>query len=172
VKPHGKLWLVLPLLLLAGAAAAWAARRPRPKADPCLPDRREVVVVTADRALWLCEAGHGGARFRVAIGSGGVDKRSTGDRRTPLGTYPLGAPRPSSRFGTFIPVGYPTEEQKKLGFTGSDIGIHGPDRRLRWAGAINAWYDWTAGCIAVATDDEIGQVARFVSGGAATVSIR
>jgi len=102
------------------------------------------------------------ARFKVALGRGGLDKTRQGDGRTPLGTYSLGAPRPSTRFGTFIPIGYPTPEQSARGFTGRDVGVHGPERRARWLGSLSTWIDWTAGCVATGTDDEIALVASFV----------
>ncbi len=98
--------------------------------------------------------------------------RRWGDRRTPLGTYTLGAPRPSARWGTFIPVGYPTDEQRRRGFTGSDVGIHGPERRLRWLGPINAWLDWTAGCVAVPDDQALARVAAVARRGGAAITLR
>jgi murein L,D-transpeptidase YafK len=68
----------------------------------------------------------------------------------------------SERFGTFVPISYPTAEQRRRGFTGSDIGIHGPDRRFRRLGRLTTWADWTAGCIAVGSDDEIDEIALWV----------
>ena len=118
------------------------------------------------------ETGRPVAEYRVALGRGGTGKHVQGDEKTPLGTYALGAPRPSSRFGTFIPVAYPTPEQQLQGFTGGDVGIHGPDRRFRWVGRATAWFDWTAGCIALGTDEEVLAVAAWMRGRAATISIR
>src|SRR3990172_1580554 len=133
-----------------------------PMADPCLSSGPAVVVVVRDRSLWLCDQGHARARYRVALGRGGAGKQVERDGKTPLGTYALGVPHPSVRFGTFIPVAYPTPDQQRQGFTGRDVGIHGPDRRLRWAGSMNSCFDWTAGCIALGTDAEVQQVAAFV----------
>ena len=140
--------------------------------DPCSSREPQVVVVTKDHRLWLCEAGRPVASFHVALGRGGTEKRVQGDNKTPLGSYALGAPRLSSRFGNFIPVEYPTPEQRRLGFTGSDVGIHGPDRRFRWAGRLNTWFDWTAGCVALATDDEIQVVTSWVQNRKPNISIR
>ena len=141
-------------------------------ASPCSSLDSQVVVVAKEHKLWLCEAGHPVASYRVALGRGGADKRVQGDNKTPLGSYPLGVPRPSSRFGTFIPVEYPTPEQRRRGFTGSDVGVHGPDRRFRWAGRVNTWFDWTAGCVALATDDEVTAVAAWVQRLRPTISFR
>ncbi len=100
--------------------------------------------------------------MRVALGRGGLDKMREGDGRTPIGTYPLGAPRPSPRFGTFIPIGYPTPEQCARGLTGGSVGIHGPARGATWLGALSTFIDWTAGCVATASDDDVALVAAFV----------
>jgi murein L,D-transpeptidase YafK len=135
---------------------AWAA------ADPCAGQGTSIVVHTADSELHLCEGGASTKRFPVALGRKGKGKKAQGDARTPLGTYDLGVPRSSREFGTFIPIAYPTVAERKKGYTGRDVGIHGPKRSFRWAGRINAWFDWTAGCIAVADDPSIKEIAAWV----------
>ncbi len=121
-----------------------------------------VTVITRKRELWLCRDGAVAARFEVALGQGGLDKRKKGDRRTPLGTYALGTPRPSGKFGLFIPIVYPTPEQAAQGQTGGDVGIHGPPRRLPEPAYPTTAYDWTLGCVATGTDSEIQAIADFV----------
>jgi len=111
-------------------------------------------------SLDLCQDGRSLGSHRVALGTGGTGKRVQGDGKTPLGLYPLGAPRPSPSFGTFVPVGYPTPAQHKLGFTGSAVGIHGPPRG--WVGALSTTIDWTAGCIALGTDAEIESISAWI----------
>ena len=164
----------LALLWAAGAAiAVGVSRRFRGVEDPCAGTASAIVVLTESHTLFLCDGGRATARIRASIGSRGTDKRAEGDRRTPLGTYVLGEPRTSARFGTFIPIGYPTEEQRRRGLTGAAVGLHGPERRLRWAGAANAWVDWTAGCIALPSDAAISVVAAEVRRrGGATITIR
>lgn len=130
--------------------------------EACAVDGDLVVVDTRTHELWLCREHRAVARTKVALGRGGLDKTREGDGRTPLGTYSLGEPRSSVRFGTFIPIGYPTVEQSRRGFTGTHVGIHGPDRRVSWLGAVSTWIDWTAGCVATGNDDEIALVAAFV----------
>lgn len=164
--------LILVLVVTPLAAAAAVALRFRGAADPCPTAATPVVVTTASRTLWLCEGGRAAARFPVALGSRGTGKRIEGDRKTPLGTYTLGSPRPSSGYGTFIPVGYPTDEERRRGFTGSAVGIHGPRRQLRWAGPANAWLDWTGGCIALPDDAAIARVAALAQGGQVSVTVR
>jgi murein L,D-transpeptidase YafK len=112
----------------------------------------------------LCRAGTADHTFTVALGTRGVGKQREGDNRTPLGRYGLGPPRASKNFHIFVPVGYPTAEQARMGFTGGAIGIHGPPRGYGSLAelAMLVSQDWTAGCIAVATDTEIDIVAAWV----------
>lgn len=157
----------LSSVLVSGVTGLAAASPPE---APCPPEGDAVAVATRDHALWLCRQGWPVARFAVALGRGGVDKRERGDARTPLGVYPLGDPRPSRRFRTFIPIGYPTSEQVAQGYSGGDVGIHGPDRRR--AGVAMAAGDWTLGCIATATDGDLARIASFVQEWRPTVVIR
>ena len=131
-------------------------------AEPCAERPTSIEVRTTDRTLTLCERGAPVARFAIALGVGGIGKRRRGDNKTPLGTYALGSPRRSQDFGTFIPVGYPTAAQARAGFTGSAVGIHGPARPFVHAGRLNTMTDWTAGCIAVGSDEEIERVAAWL----------
>lgn len=123
-----------------------------------------MVVDTRAHAMHLCDAGKIDRTFAVALGTGGVGKQREGDGRTPLGRYGLGPPRASKGFHIFVPVGYPTREQARLGFTGGAIGIHGPPRGSATLAelAMLVARDWTIGCIAVATDDDIEAVAAWV----------
>ncbi|MFH0902541.1 MAG: L,D-transpeptidase family protein [Pseudomonadota bacterium] len=147
--------LVVGLLSCASAPAATPV-------ESCPSEGVSIVVATEARQMMLCEAGVAVREYRVSLGRKGTGKTRQGDLKTPLGTYDLGQPRLSRRFGIFIPVGYPTEEQKRHGYSGSDIGIHGPDRRLRFAGRLNGWIDWTRGCIAVTTDSAMAEIADWV----------
>ena len=159
--------------MLALGAGAWLVRRfSRAPARPCPAPGTVVAVHSSDRSLWLCRNGKEEGRFRVALGWGGLDKRSEGDRRTPTGRYALGVPRPSASFHRFVPVGYPTVAQASDGRTGGAIGIHGPDARFRALGRATTWVDWTAGCIAVGTRGEIDDIADWLTrSGARTITI-
>jgi murein L,D-transpeptidase YafK len=122
-----------------------------------------LVVITGQHRLWQCEAGHLVAEYAVALGTGGVGKRRQGDAKVPLGEYALGAPRPSASFHTFIPVGYPTPQQRRRGYTGGDVGVHGPARGFEHLpSAANTSVDWTLGCVAVGSDEQIDRIARWV----------
>jgi murein L,D-transpeptidase YafK len=112
----------------------------------------------------LCNDGKVDGRFAVALGTRGVGKQREGDNRTPLGRYGLGPPRTSKHFHIFVPVQYPTPAQARMGFTGGAIGIHGPPRGYSTLTelAMLVAQDWTAGCIAVATDADIEAVSDWV----------
>lgn len=125
--------------------------------------RRNAIVIDADaHRLLLCRDEKPEREFSVSLGKGGLDKRVTGDNRTPLGAYSLGAPRPSQDFHLFIPVGYPTAQQAAAGLTGGDIGIHGPKKGWRWLGRLLNVRDWTRGCIAVNRTQDIEAIAAWV----------
>ena len=177
-KGEWKFWAYAPLLYFGMAVLsvmivlAVVRDRQGGKGSPCANRVAELFVVTSEHSMWLCENGQSRAHYRVALGSGGVGKHAQGDRKTPLGTYLLGQPRPSPRFGKFIPVEYPTAEQRSQGFTGNDVGIHGPDRRFRWAGRANTWFDWTAGCLGLGNDEELEKVASWVTEKHPTITIQ
>src|SRR5262245_47190353 len=93
-----------------------------------------IFVETQERRLYLCENSEIVNSYRVALGRGGIGKHTHGDNKTPLGSYRLDSPRASERFHLFIPIGYPTSDQKKHGYSGDGVGIHGPVRYLKWLG--------------------------------------
>lgn len=130
--------------------------------NQCAGQNTSVVIDTVSRKLYLCENNKPYQEYKVAIGKKGTGKQKKGDNKTPIGTYSLGTPRGSSRFGTFIPVGYPTPEQRSKGFSGNDVGIHGPSRLFAWLGSINTWTNWTQGCAAVGSEAEITSIAQWV----------
>ncbi len=162
----------VPALVLLLVLSCKPAAVAKTSEQACAVEGHLVVVETRAHTLWLCSERRAVARMKVALGRGGVDKAREGDGRTPIGTYSLGAPRPSSGFGTFIPIGYPTVEQRLRGFTGRDVGIHGPARRATWLRSLSTWTDWTAGCVATGTDDEIALVASFVRARSPRVVLR
>ena len=161
----GRAFATLALLVASGDALADPVDgpiSPSPPAALCPESGDVIAVITRKRELWLCVDGAPAARFEVALGQGGLDKRQKGDRRTPLGTYALGSPRPSGRYGIFIPIVYPTREQSAQGLTGGDVGIHGPPRKLPEPEYPTTAFDWTLGCVATGTDADIEVVATFV----------
>ena len=151
-------WVVL--LLLVSFPRLPDAKELHP--GPCLARETSIVVDVEKRRLWLCKANEVSGEFPVALGRKGAGKRLAGDDKTPVGDYSLGEPRPSKQFGTFIPIGYPTEQQRKRGATGKDVGLHGPLRDFAWVGRATTSINWTRGCIAVGSDDDIDEIARWI----------
>jgi murein L,D-transpeptidase YafK len=162
------------LLLVAAGVLCFGARPSAARAQPACEhlDSRIVVELQAHR-LVLCERGKVLESFEVRLGRGGVGKSRAGDGKTPIGTYPLGQPRASRRYGIFIPIGYPTAAQRKKGFTGGAIGVHGPDRRAKWLGRLVNTFDTSDGCVGLAKDEEMDRIARWVrSAKARTIELR
>jgi len=152
---------VLVVALLAFVALE--RRSSLPGTLPGCPSTEAVVFVdTHAHVLLACEGGLAAHAYRVRLGSGGAGKTREGDRRTPLGVYGLAAPRRSERFGTFVPVGYPTAAQVALGYTGSAIGVHGPPRALRPFGRYLSAFDTTAGCVGLASDAEMDELRGWI----------
>jgi len=152
---------VIAAVVVALCAPA-AARAERSEPGAACPERGDALVV-AGTTLIACQAGKAVAAYPVALGRAGVGKTRAGDGKTPRGRYPLGAARTSARYHRFIPIGYPTPAQRRRGLTGSAIGIHGPPRALRNVGSILAAVGWTQGCVAVATDPQIDEIAAWVA---------
>jgi len=139
----------------------------------CTSSDARIIVETGAHRLVLCERDRESAAFSVRLGRGGVGKTAEGDGKTPLGVYTLGEPRKSDRYGTFIPVGYPTPDQRRRGFTGGDVGVHGPHRWVRWLGSLVNSFDSSNGCVGLATDGEMTAIAAWVrSAHAATIELR
>ncbi len=123
--------------------------------------------------LVLCQGGKAAAAFGVRLGHSGVGKSRAGDGKTPVGTYPLGQPRVSKQYGIFIPIGYPTAEQRKKGFTGGAVGVHGPDRRAKWLGRLVNTFDTSDGCVGLAKDEEMKRIAEWLrTAKARTIELR
>jgi hypothetical protein len=157
----------IPSLLLISAAALFFLiphspdRSSAETEDICLGMERSIVVAAHMNELFLCGEYTIIGKFRIVIGSNGTGKKIQGDRKTPLGTYTLGPPRPSDDFYIFIPIGYPTETQRENGYTGSAIGIHGPRKYFEWVDKDTTLYNWTQGCIATGTRDEIERITQW-----------
>jgi len=141
------------LALSALVHQAWAEA----PSSPCVGLGTVLAVQPDDASLHLCKDGETQTQYTVVFGWNGLGKAKPGDKKTPLGVYRLGRPRPSAggKFHTFIPIRVPKS-------MGSAVGIHGPHRALRWLGPLGRLADVTNGCIAVAYDDEIIAIADFV----------
>jgi len=154
------LTLALGAALPAGGAVASTDRL---RAD-------KVVVIKHKRILQLLWQGKVVRTYKVALGGDPKGhKVQEGDSRTPEGTYTIDRHFPKSSFYKALHIDYPNEEDKKRAKEkgvdpGGQIEIHGLGPSMRWAGALHAKWDWTAGCIAV-TNKEIDEIYRAVPDG-------
>jgi len=119
-------------------------------------------VHTKMRTLTICKQGAVVKTFRVALGYKGVGKRRMGDNKTPVGLYGLAYPRKSSQFKVFIPILYPTSRQVAAGYTGRDVGIHGPRQSPAGFNWLDNLPSATRGCVAVGKNNYIEYVANWV----------
>jgi hypothetical protein len=132
----------------------------------CVGRDNEIVWFHTTQGLYFCESGRITRAMKTSIGSNGLGKKKEGDRKTPVGSYWLGLPRASEKYGIFIPVGYPNAADVKAKRTGGDVGIHGPLRYSIFFSACSVESsisrNWTAGCISVARDTQIAEIADWV----------
>jgi murein L,D-transpeptidase YafK len=141
------LCILFPVALFAGTATC--------------PLLNGINVHTKKQSLDICKNGVVIKTFKVALGYKGVGKKHTGDNKTPIGLYGLAYPRKSTQFKIFIPILYPTSKQSTAGYTGRDVGIHGPTQS-RVFGWFNNLPSATRGCIAVGKNNYIEYVANWV----------
>ncbi|WP_131781974.1 L,D-transpeptidase family protein [Legionella gresilensis] len=119
-------------------------------------------VHTSEQVLNICKNGIIIKSFKVALGYKGVGKKKSGDNKTPIGLYRLAYPRKSTQFKIFIPILYPTPQQLAAGYTGRDVGIHGPTQSFMLFNWLNNLPGSTRGCIAVGKNNYIEYVANWV----------
>jgi len=119
-------------------------------------------VHTKEQILSICKNGAVIKTFKVALGYKGVGKKQSGDNKTPVGLYGLAHPRKSNQFKVFIPILYPTTKQLAAGYTGRDIGIHGPTQSFILFSWLNNLPSSTHGCIAVGKNNHVEYVANWV----------
>ncbi len=119
-------------------------------------------VHTTMRILNICKHGTVIKTFKVALGYKGVGKKQAGDNKTPIGLYRLAHPRKSTQFKVFIPILYPTSKQLAAGYTGRDVGIHGPTQSFGLLSWVNNLPYSTRGCIAVGKNNHIEYVANWI----------
>ncbi|MGW8272724.1 MAG: L,D-transpeptidase family protein [Thermodesulfovibrionales bacterium] len=148
------------LVVLLSSAAYVAAE---PGDDPCGNYSSILLVDPGYHFMHVCKGHREIRRLRVALGRGGINKQKKGDLKTPVGLYMIGKARPSDRFFIFIPLNYPTDEQYRNGFTGDGIGIHGPHRYFKSMGEVSTSLDWTQGCIALGSDEEVLELVHLIT---------
>ena len=156
-------------LLLAAllAAATPAVAQPTAVSAPVT----RVVVNKAERELLLYAGEQLVRRYPINLGDAPVGHKTTeGDERTPEGDYRLDWRNPNSRYHRSIHISYPNAadraQAKERGVSpGGDIMIHGLPNGLDWAASVLANTDWTDGCIALTSNDDMDEVWQLVRDG-------
>lgn len=131
-------------------------------ANSTCPLANGINVHTKKHILNICKQGMIVKTFKVALGNKGIGKKHAGDNKTPIGLYSLSHPRKSNQFKMFIPILYPTKKQLAAGYTGRDVGIHGPTQSSRLLTWLNNLPGSTRGCVAVGKNNHIEYVANWV----------
>jgi L,D-transpeptidase YnhG len=122
------------------------------------PRNKHAIAVDASRSrLYLFENGPTGlqliADYYVSVGKLGVEKKTEGDQRTPLGVYFITSNLDPKSLRDFygagaLPINYPNVLDSKRGKTGSGIWLHGtPSNQFSRAPLA------TDGCVALANPD-------------------
>lgn len=154
-----------PLLLIAVAMLALSGCSKFKHYDG--PEVTRVVVMKADRRLYLMHEDTVLKAFEVELGSAPVGRKETrGDGKTPEGSYVIDRRNPNSEFHLSLGISYPNEEDlaraRELGEEpGGDIFIHG---RPPIFSSTKTGPDWTAGCISV-TNKEMQDIYAMVRDG-------
>lgn len=161
-----------PALLLTGLMLAMAVI-PAMAAEPAAVSAAvtRVVVNKAERQLLLYAGDQLVRRYPVSLGDAPVGHKTTeGDERTPEGDYRLDWRNPNSRYHRSIHISYPNAadraQAKERGVSpGGDIMIHGLPNGMSWAAPALASSDWTDGCIALTSNDDMDEVWQLVRDG-------
>lgn len=155
--------------------------------DPCMTTSADILVNTRFHRLHLCGDRRTERWFWVSLGAGGIGKTKRGDKKTPLGLRDVGYARKSvSGYHLFIPLDYPTAEERASAPPGTElgggakgpIGIHGPHpKRSPGKPGQPPRKDWTDGCIAVGSVEEIETIADWLkrlrsAGAEPTIDVR
>lgn len=98
-------------------------------------------------------------------------KEREGDEKTPEGIYKISGRNPHSKYHLSLRISYPDEQDirhaQKLGVSpGGDIMIHGlPNVLTVWGIRKKLKKDWTRGCVAVQTNEEMEEIWALVKNG-------
>lgn len=132
------------------------------------PNQKYALLADADRArLFIFENVEGEPLlirdYYLSVGRNGVNKRSEGDKKTPVGVYTLSNELPRQQLTSFygagaLPLNYPNEWDTLQGRSGHGIWLHGvpPDTYSRPPKTSD-------GCLVVSNPD-YSEIARFIRG--------
>lgn len=139
------------------------------------PEQRYAVVVDTRRARLYVYANEGGkprfvADYYISHGKAGVNKRTEGDNKTPLGVYEVTSYIDKTKLpdlygiGAF-PINYPNELDRREGRTGHGIWLHGSPSDTYSRPPLSS-----EGCVTLANTDFV-QLSNYVQPGLTPVII-
>jgi murein L,D-transpeptidase YafK len=132
-----------------------------------------ILVIKSNYELQVYDKDGWYATYPAVFGSKSLDdKMIMGDRKTPEGTYHITSKRPHEKWDKIMDLDYPTQEDiakfnerkaqgliPKTARIGNGIAIHGtwPHDEV----AVDAYQNWTNGCIALKREDmdEVYEIA-------------
>ena len=144
--------LLSAIVFLYGAAGC---------AHPCASTSGQELRADIDaHRLYLCRDGEAEHTYPIASGRNGGGRRHVGDARTPVGVFPLAGAQPS-RFFKRLPFGRDDKIERNGEVIITEVGVHGPSQdRRRW-GVANVFADWTQGCLAVASNEQVTEIEQW-----------
>lgn len=135
-------------------------------------DIDRIVIEKRDRKMYLLHKGKAVREYAVDLGADPEGpKEKEGDRKTPEGIYKISGRNPNSRYYLSLRISYPNrkdrERAEKAGVSpGGDIMIHGlPNISTIFGFRTKLKKDWTLGCIAVQTNEEMLEIWHLVKDG-------
>jgi murein L,D-transpeptidase YafK len=127
---------------------------------------KKIIVIKSQKRLFLIDGQDLVASYPVALGWEPGPKQRQEDLKTPEGRYENCWLKTESKFYKAIYVTYPNAAERRKGYTGGGIEIHGLERLKfgaeRFLGPWIVWFGWTKGCVMVTNpdmDEIIGAVA-------------
>jgi murein L,D-transpeptidase YafK len=163
----GKITLaVLALVTLATFSSEALSANDPPLPASAMADK--VIVLKGDRKLLLMKGDEVLKTYIVSLGGNPIGgKIRQGDSKTPEGNYVLDRHNAHSQYHKSIHISYPNAEDvaraRKLGVRpGGDVFLHGLPNDFRGPSGFG---DWTEGCIAVTSNQEMDEIWRMVADG-------
>lgn len=156
---------IIPLQTIVWSAVSNPLPRKRVK-----PTVDKVLIKKSKQALLLMEGKRVVKSYLISLGfSPKGHKERAGDGKTPEGRYYINGRNPRSRYHRSLKISYPNADDiaraKAKGVDpGSDIMIHGIEKKLCYLGKSHVTELWTRGCVVV-TNQEIDEIWNLVPDG-------
>lgn len=125
-----------------------------------------ILVIKSERMLSAMRGDAVLRSYRVAFGRGRGPKTADKDKKTPEGVYEGCRLNLASKYHQAILIPYPTTQERRKGYTGGDIEIHGlphlPLGLQKLLGGLIVRLGSTRGCVMM-TDADIDDLAAITA---------